>query len=885
MPPSNKIFSFSWALPVREWKCIRRTVFILLLGIRIPASMAVSQSGTGDQADSFSFSIVQDFARDYCLHCHGPDKQKGDFRIDLLTDDFSSPSNAGKWVEVMDNLNGGDMPPEDEPQPDAGRLIPVIEWIERRLASDLNSGAASRPHSMLRRLNRSEYNNTVRDLVGIDFSPADAFPEDPPAHGFDNVGSALSVSPIHAEMYLDAAREVISRAFGPEKRPQTFGWHMEVETAHVTNRFEGRRSAGSDEYWVNDPHQSHRYIMKGGGNRVEGDFLVQRHERDGQSGFRWFRFPAPGIYRISVRAAAAIPDRSRVVAAAISIQLNKQLENWEKKGHSPEQIAELRAQWIGDKAPEIRRHFNSEPWYDYGPPRMKVATAEGDIIGEVDVTADPESPHVHHFECEIDPDRHAGINVINNYHIPGVLENFWFQNREEFPRPELFVDWVKIEGPLVSEWPPESRRRVLSPAGDGPGEKRASRILESFMRRAWRRPVQSREVDAMVKLYSRSRKDGASFEDSLRLPLAAILCSPHFLYLHPPGEDQAGMTRPFALASRLSYFLWSSMPDESLFKLAESGEILETGVLQRQVDRMLADPRSEALITNFAGQWLGLRKIGANPPVETLFPRYDRHLEISSVEESLSFFRTILREDRPVSDFLASDYVTINERLARFYGIQGVRGDAFRKVDVPPGIIRGGLLTQASILTLTSNGTRTSPVIRGTWILENILGNPPPPPPPDAGDIQPSVPGIDKATVRVRLEAHRKIEQCARCHRKIDPLGFALENFHADGAWRDREGFGYQGRIGRNDPIIDASGQLPDGRAFKGVRELQQILLQDIQHFEKCLTEKLAVYALGRALTYEDRPWIKSMVRNMPSHGHSIRGLIRDIVTSPQFLP
>ncbi len=298
---------------------------------------------------------------------------------------------------------------------------------------------------------------------------------------------------------------------------------------------------------------------------------------------------------------------------------------------------------------------------------------------------------------------------------------------------------------------------------------------------------------------------------------------------------------------------------------------------------MLADSKAEALVTNFAGQWLGLRDVGANPPAPDLYPQYDRHLEQSAVGESEAYFREFLRADLDVRGMIRSDFVTINERLARFYGIPDVRGDAFRKVPVPEGVTRGGIMTQASVLTITSNGTRTSPVKRGVWILKSLLGTDPGLPVANAGEIAPKVPGIDKATVRKRLEIHRELPQCARCHDTIDPLGFALENFNAAGEWRDREGFGYKGRIEANDPLIDASSRMPDGRAIDGVAGLQAALLAQDDRFLESLARHLATYALGRELGLADRPLVAGAVETMKQDGATLRKLIKAIVMSEAF--
>lgn len=417
-------------------------------------------------------------------------------------------------------------------------------------------------------------------------------------------------------------------------------------------------------------------------------------------------------------------------------------------------------------------------------------------------------------------------------------------------------------------------------------------IIRRFMTRAWRRPVTNDEVATKLELFRQVRPDKESFIQAIKTPLTAVLVSPHFLYLTEPSpEETVAGSRPLnshELATRLSYFLWSTLPDDELTILADRNLLVdsETGSVIRtaQVDRLLADQRSAEFVSSFAGQWLGLREVGANPPAADLYPRYDRHLEESIVEESKAFFAEILHNDLNVMNFVHSDFVVINERLARYYGIPGVKGDHFRKVRVPQDIRRGGILTQASVLTITSNGTRTSPVKRGTWILKNVLGTDPGLPVANAGEIAPKVPGIDKATVRQRLEIHRELPQCARCHDRIDPLGFALENFNAAGDWGEQEGFGYKGRIGRDDPVIDATSQLPDGTQIKGIQGLQAALLQKEDLFLKCLSERLFTYALGRELTVSDQRTVQQAVEHLKANDATLRSLIQFVVNSELFL-
>jgi hypothetical protein len=455
----------------------------------------------------------------------------------------------------------------------------------------------------------------------------------------------------------------------------------------------------------------------------------------------------------------------------------------------------------------------------------------------------------------------------------------------DFPKPYLAVDWYEIDGPIYDSWPPPSQQRILFASKNrGAEEVYAREVLTRFVRRAYRRPVEKDEIDRLVAGFVKARPDKESFEEAIKVPLIAVLCSPDFLFLSEPHELKT--PRPLnnhELAARLSYFLWSSMPDDELFRLAEEGRLRDNKIIDEQVARMLKDSRSRQLVKNFTGQWLGLRQLGRVVPDKQLFPLYDGHLQESFAGETEAFFAELLDHDHSVLKLIDADFTMLNERLARFYDIPGIKGDYFRKVAVKPEQQRGGLLTQASILTITSNGTRTSPVKRGLWILENLLADPPPPPPPNVGEIQPQVPGADKVTVRERLAIHRSTASCAACHSKIDPLGFALENYDASGRFRTQESSRSQIYPHVRDPKIDASGTLPDGRAFKNVRELNKLLLQDENRFVNCLCEKLLVYALGRGLEYADRDLIDRLRQSVQRDGYRLHGLIASIVKTEVF--
>lgn len=825
------------------------------------ASFKRDESGFGRTAEPF--------LKEHCLSCHGPEKDKANFRVDRdLTTDFLDPATKGKWAEVVDVLNSHEMPPEEEPQPDPQATANVVDWITKQMvAAELVRRDGS---IVLRRMNRTEYQNAIRDLTGVDYDVS-AFPRDPPAGGFDNNAKALTISPLHLELYLEMARDVLDRALVEGEQPEVIRWRFQPE------------EGDGDRHRIQLGKQ--RPIVHGAQNRKEGDFTVMHHDSwNLVPNARDFRVFTEGDYIIRVRAGGLTPDRKAVLEGARKA-LEWRISESEKKNRTRE------AQRQRQSLPQDLKHFETDRMYDYGPPRLRLIVNLGGQprpVAEWDVDAPKSAPKIYEFRTRFTTVK-AGIRIQYAYSIPKVLENFWCQTGDTFVRPEAWLDWFELEGPIHESWPPPSHRRILH---ESPLEKTdetgyAREVLARFMPRAYRRPVSDSEIDEKLALFERVRPDKGSFVEAIKIPLVAALASPGFLYLAEPGEGSGGKPRilnSHEIASRLSFFLWSTMPDEELSRLADEDKLLDRATVRKQVDRMLADKRAEALPRNFAGQWLGLREVGANPPASDLYPKYDRHLETSSVAESESFFAEILRHDLSAMNLIKSDFVVINERLARFYGIDGVRGDQMRRVSLPAGVKRGGVMTQASILSITSNGTRTSPVSRGVWLLKNILGTDPGLPVANAGDLQPKVPGIDKATVRKRLEIHRELPQCARCHDKIDPLGFALENYNAAGEWRDQEGFGYKGRIGRNDPRINAASKLPDGTEIDGVEELQNTLLQKEDLFLKSLAGKMLTYALGRELGVADTPFVDEAVAAMKENDYTIRSLIHYIATSQPFL-
>ena len=808
--------------------------------------------------------VVQPFIKEHCTACHGPEKQKGKLRLDTLANNFADPAIASKWKEVVNSVGGHEMPPEDEKQPAPADAARFAEWLEQELARAEIAKRSTRV--VLRRMNRSEYDNTIRDLVGVDFKPSEKFPEDPPAGGFDNIGQALSISPMQVELYYAAARQILDRALVEGVKPESIKWHFEPE----------ENTLGGDRFRVK--MGKNNIILNDGKNPTVNGMTVVHHESwDKGVGFRDFKVPVDGDYVVRFRAAGRVPDRAAVVESAKTILGKRRDDEMAKNPKGAKYHDEGFARGV--------EHFSTHRMYEYGPPRVKITQHLGGTpreIAELDVDAPESAPKTYEVRAFFTT-ASAGIGLDYAYDIPKMLENSWMQGRDEFARPELMIDWIELEGPMHPVWPPASHSRLLFDSPNKDEKAYARELVSRFMARAYRRAVQPAEVDAKVALFDKVRAEKPSFVEAIKVPLAAVLASPHFLYLVEPEAPQLRKLNANELASRLSYLLWSSMPDDTLFKLAASGELAKPAVLRAQVDRMLADARSESFVKNFAGQWLGLRKVGSNPPSKTLYPEFDRHLEISIVRETEGFFAEILRSGLDARNLIKSDFVTINERLARFYGIAGVKGDAIRKVLAPTESHRGGLVTQASIHSITSNGTRTSPVVRGTWILKTLLGSDPGLPVANVGEIQSKVPGIDKATVRQRLAIHREVASCARCHDKIDPLGLAMENFNATGEWRAQEGHGYNGRIEKNDPVINASAKMPDGTEFVGVEGLQAQLLKKEDLFLTSLANQLTTYALGRELGFSDRPAVRGFVEQMKREKYTLKALIAAIVSSEAF--
>ena len=745
---------------------------------------ATSSSSSSHSAESFN-KAVRPLFEGHCIECHGGEAPEAKLALDRLIESPAVAKNQKTWKRVLDMLSAGAMPPDESPRPAEEQYAAAIAWIGSQLDAAVRSLPPDPGRVTARRLNRVEYNNTIRDLLGVDFHPADDFPADDVGYGFDNIGDVLSLPPMLMEKYLAAAEKIVQRVIVAET-PQPKTRHLEAE----------------------------QFDIRSGGGKPSGE--VYAFFSDGAMATE-LDFSATGDYVFRIRAFGAL---------------------------------------AGDE-----------------PPKMPLEVDDQELR-RFDVEATSDHPRVYEHRARIERGRHRlKLGFVNDYYSPDDPDQ---NNRDR----NLYIDYVEVDGPYNGETPPisEVQRRTIGvrPTGDDWSEA-ARRVLRPLARRAFRRPVSDAEVDRFAALVNMAHRQGDSFERGIQLALEAILVSPHFLFRIEHDPDPLDARRihkitPHELATRLSYFLWSSTPDDQLLRLADDGMLRVSDVLEAETRRMLADPKAAALVRNLAGQWLQLRNLDRVSPDPKRFPDFDDRLRQAMRRETELFFADIMREDRSVLNLIDADFTYLNERLAGHYGIAGVEGENFRRVKLDDPN-RGGVLTQASVLTITSNPTRTSPVKRGKWVLENLLASPIPPPPPGVPKLDEGAEAVTAASLRQRMQQHRKNPTCASCHAMMDPLGFGLENFDAVGAWRTQDG---------KFPI-DASGVLPDGRSFSGPAELKKILLARRDDFCRCMSEKMLTYALGRGLEPYDHRTVERITRKLAEHEYRFSSLVIAVVQSDPF--
>ncbi|HVX83276.1 MAG TPA: DUF1592 domain-containing protein [Phycisphaerae bacterium] len=920
------------------------------------------------QADALAdyHQRVEPVLEKYCFACHGDGMARGGFSMDKSDTLEEILAQKKHWEAALGYINKKQMPPADvDDQPTKAERAVITGWIERNVYH-MDAAHPDPGRVTIRRLNRTEYSNSIRDLVGVDFDPAADFPADDAGYGFDNIGDVLTMPPMLLEKYLSAADAVVNAAL-PTAPPKSVVRHFAAAQAEVGFNAIGDRGDGwvqlisleEDDVAVELPLPAGDYLFRvtAFAKRTGGALVGFGSQEHDPAATREAPVPPklgffvgstfikdaevstdeghPGTYEVRVGLPAG-KSRLRVVARRtrgganelimVNGKIGKQqdgiffVKSLEVEGPLPAAIVRTRAKElqtsgegkINDAGDWLMAH-NGQAGTSFvlekdaevilrarayanqcgdEPAKMQLMV-DGKAAETVDVTAPGTLlpiPGQHLFEISLLDARPYVYEIREKLAAGKHTFAAGFINEAEDAKnanPNLrkrnlvvsYLEVVNTQAPLPTPAMPAAFARNFAmslPAGDKK-VARARGILTAFARRAWRRPASGKEIERLVGLFEMADKRGETFENSLKLPLKAVLISPHFLFR---GEVQADPNNPqavhpideYALATRLSYFLWSTTPDDELLDLAERGEL--RAHLSEQLKRMVASPKSRALVDNFAAQWLHFRDLTYSSPDKELFPQFDDATRKAMQTETALFCDSLIREDRPVTELLSADYTFLNARLAKFYGIEGVNGEEFRKVSLAGTKRSGGVLTQGSILTLTSNPTRTSPVKRGKWVLENLLNAPPPPPPPNI----PALPGDshpNSGTLREQMERHRADPTCASCHAMMDPIGFGLEHFNAVGQWRD---------VDDSKEAIDATGVLVTGESFNDPADLAKILITTKRDdFLHAVAEKMLTYALGRGVEYYDRPAVDKIVEQMEAHGDRFSSLIEGIVTSVPF--
>jgi hypothetical protein len=796
--------------------------------------------------EAFQKTVVPVLSKS-CLGCHNDRARLGNFSLQPYADPSTALTHPEVWQKVLDKLAAGEMPPRNATPLAAAELAAVTAWLTSvpgvtAPTPVASAGGAGRVTA--RRLNRVEYNNTIRDLLGVAARPADQFPVDDSGYGFDNNGDVLSVSPLLMEKYMQAAKDISRLAVYGESVP-------ERPTRLV--RLLNRRSP--------DAHD----VLASGNAGVYLPYSLRG------AMYGTFTFPVDAEYEFRLRIAnfrgdndADLPDDEKARRAEEQRKLAEQ-----------RRLERLKAEAAGlPPAPRVRRDptpeelkAREEAARQAAPPRKLIlAVDRAPIISTVIEGNSSFGYSQGEFTARVAVK--AGERFIRaSYPELANLDNP-LENINPDMRRGLFVDYLDIVGPFnPSTARPASYQKIFTCRETTP--RCARTILTTLLERAYRRPVTEGEIAAKLALVTLAQREGDTFEEGIRLALQAILASPNFLFRIE--ADPTPQVSDIELASRLSYFLWASMPDPELMTLAKSGSLGRPAVLEAQVRRMLADPRAYNLVDNWAAQWLQLRNLGRTKPDPARFPKVDDELLDAMRTETNLFIEAIIKEDRSILEIIDAPFTFLNGPLARHYGIAGVDGEEFRRVTLD-GEQRSGVLTQAAILTVSSYPTRTSIPVRGKWVMENLLGTPPPPPPDDVPSLNESNVGTE-VSLRQRLEQHRRDPSCSPCHNVMDPIGFGLENYDAVGAWRTMDG-----RF-----PIESSGTLPDGRMFSGSKALKAILKGQSDQFVRNVTEKLLTYSLGRGLERFDRPTVDAISRQVAANNYTFSTLVLEVVKSTPF--
>ena len=759
----------------------------------------------------------------YCFTCHNERLKTANLLLDTMN--VEKPGETPEvWEKVVRKLRGRQMPPAGMPRPDEAGYDAFVHYLE----TELDRMARANPdpgRPVIHRLNRTEYENAVGDLLAVEIDGAALLPADDAGQGFDNIAEILSVSPLLVERYIAVARKVSLLAIGdPDTRPYTESYSI------------SRRLVQDDRVSEDLPFGTRGGTVIRHHFPLDGEYVVKvRLQRNNDNYIRGLNEP----HQLDVRLAGKLLQSFRV--------------GGEHKGRSSPVYSFINKDYVGDPQQEIYE-FRADEGLE-----VRFTAQAGTQAVEVAFLEERTEPEGERMPLQV------------------------YDELLSYKGGEPAVDNVSISGPYNAKGLGNtlSRQKIFTctPAGSDSNSETAcaKEILSKLARRAFRRPVTESDVQTLLRFYDVGRKEGG-FEEGIGTAVRGILVSPEFLFRveRDPANGKPGTpyrVSDLELASRLSFFLWSSIPDEELLRVAEQGKLSNNAVLEAQVRRMLADPRSETLVQNFVSQWLGLKRLEAMSPDPVAFPDFDENLREALEQESILFGESIARENRSILDYFRADYTFLNERLARHYGIPNIYGSAMRRVELAEES-RRGLLGQGSVLAVTSYANRTAPTLRGKWVLENILGTPPPAPPANVPSLTEQAKGSARVlTMRERMEQHRANPACAVCHKVMDPLGFALENFDAIGRWRDAEG----------STPIDSSGVLPDGSKFQGPVELRKILLEQRELFARNLTGKLLMYALGRSLEPSDQPVVRQILQEAAGGDYRWSDLIAGIVKSMPF--
>jgi hypothetical protein len=872
------------------------------------------------------------FIKTHCIECHDAGSARAGFRIDLLTEDFTAGNNTNLWKEVMNKINSGTMPPKTKMRPDAKEAFAVASWVAKKLDETTKTSQGAGGRVSIRRMNRVEYANTIRDLFSLDENYARRIEKELPADGkvggFDRGSAGLFMDEGQLSQYMSVADMVLDEAVFHEKpKVQRFSYEGPAERyvhgLHTAYKNEAgeiietsvpRIIAAQKEplAWIPQPNfdqmgsKDRRYVPHG-----PYDWKLKNGGTEYLANLRFYNVDwakkgvtSDGWYRIRVKAGAFKGEDEEALKEVRLISQYAQ-------GSPIESVKSV----VVDAPLDAPKEYEFLMYLQKGPPGMNRDWRLRWDFGErkEPCVADPKYWDVQWKQVIVGgeiarakSDKKSAEEIeakkkLLEETIAKATESrktfegpYWIWNPKLniAKRPRLWIGNMEWEGPIV-DWPPKGRQTLFSDGEERNDDKYLQEIFAKFLPRAYRRSVTQEELDHIVNWTLKTKADrNFTFAKAVREGVKNVLCSPKFLYLCSEAAPSKVSSTPtqiqgpepidsWQFASRLSYLLWSSTPDETLFRLAEQDKLRDPKVLRAQVNRMITDPKAAEFVRNFAGQWLGVRNFdNGNPPNRDFYRFYDDTLKDSSKREPLEFFKEVLLKDLPVTNFLNSDFLVINERMAKHYGIEGIQGDEFRKVPAPADNQRGGVLGMSGIMTYLSDGTRTLPVRRATWVLDTLWNQTVPPPPPNAGDLPASK--EKKLSVRARLEQHRQSENCASCHTRVDPFGMALENYDATGMWRDRQnGEGMRGD--KNSPALDVSGQLPDGSKFNTIQEFKAALLTSKETFVKSFTEKLLCYALGRPINYADHLTVEQITAHATKHEYKLQEIIQATVASTFF--